>query len=695
MLPDEASVNAGAVKKRAIALPHRREVDGLRALAVVPVLLFHAGYSTFKGGFVGVDVFFVISGFLISSIILREAENDRFSMLAFYERRARRILPALYLVLLVSIIGGWFVMSPWQMKTLMESVLAVSLFASNFYFWRTTDYFAQPAEESPLLHTWSLAVEEQFYIFFPPLLVLLWRRGRTLTWIALTVIAIVSIGLAEWGWRTHPVSNFYLAPGRIWELVAGAMLAIVSLEGSIGSRVTSTVRQIASLVGVALIMIPVFVFDTATPFPSFYALVPVVGTMLVIGFAVEGTFVCTVLATKFFVAIGLISYSLYLWHQPIFALARVASISELSPLQYGGLILAAVVMAVISWRFVEAPFRDRKRVGSKGIAQFSAVTTFAFLLVGVIGWRTDAISGRVKFPDGLAQSFNMTPRSFECFDILHAHDRPSGWECPIGTPSTEKPDFFVFGDSHAMTFLPALEAYAGQSGERGEFTAFAGCAPLLQTRLLRRRGQDERDCAALGVRVFEYAKTRGIGTVILIARWTYFTDGDYKGRDLNHLGSVDNDESSVARTRKVFADGVDATIAAYAAAKIHLVIVEQVPMQRLEPKTIYYKALNSRDPSSTLRELSVTRAERSRIGAYVTSVFDKYRNDPRVTLVNFDNELCDAEVCPVGTLTESYFSDDDHLSIVGAKHVGDALARALARVIVPAAALATPATPAK
>ena len=217
---------------------YRQEIDGLRAVAVIPVVLFHAGFEIFSGGYVGVDVFFVISGYLITSILIRELEQGEFSLVRFYERRARRILPALFFMMLVCIPFAWAWMTPSQIEDFGRSLVAVSLFASNILFWRKIDYFAPAAEENPLLHTWSLAVEEQYYMFFPLFLLLAWRFGRTRVFYMIAAIAAASLLFANGAGATMPVANFYLAPTRAWELLAGSLCAFIHFGRSRGATIS-------------------------------------------------------------------------------------------------------------------------------------------------------------------------------------------------------------------------------------------------------------------------------------------------------------------------------------------------------------------------------------------------------------------------------------------------------------------------
>lgn len=261
---------------------YRPEIDGLRAIAVLPVIFFHAGFSIFKGGYVGVDIFFVISGFLITSILVEELDTGRFSILGFYERRARRILPALFLVLLVCIPFAYSLLLPNQLKDFSQSLIAVSLFVSNILFWQESGYFEPAAEEKPLLHTWSLAVEEQYYIVFPIFLLVFWTTGKPKLSSLLLLVATASLLLCEWGWRNSPSANFYLAPTRAWELLAGSLTAFVVAKFGVQRN------NIISWIGFFLIAFAIFGFNKNMPFPSSLGLVPVLGTVLILAFS-KGT----------------------------------------------------------------------------------------------------------------------------------------------------------------------------------------------------------------------------------------------------------------------------------------------------------------------------------------------------------------------------------------------------------------------
>lgn len=366
---------------------YRREIDGLRALAVIPVILFHGGFETFSGGFVGVDVFFVISGYLITSIIIKELEAGSFTLAGFYERRARRILPALFFILLVTLPFAWAWLLPHELSDFGKSLAAVAVFGSNILFWQQSDYFAADAEFIPLLHTWSLAVEEQFYLFFPLLLLLFWKGGKVRLVTLFLIIGLISLGFSEWAWREYPAANFYLITSRAWELMIGALTGFYLYNRQQPGGIPN---QLGSLVGLLMILYAIFFIDRDLPFPGLYALIPTLGTALVILFGSPNTLVYHLLSIRPMVAVGLISYSAYLWHQPLFVFTRVQGFDEMFHEAYGisslwlhgALGLLALLLAALSWRFVEQPFRNRQRLTRQRIFVLAATGTFIFLAIG-------------------------------------------------------------------------------------------------------------------------------------------------------------------------------------------------------------------------------------------------------------------------------------------------------------------------
>jgi len=365
-------------------MKYRAEIDGLRAIAVVPVVFYHAGFGLVKGGFVGVDIFFVISGYLITTIIKNDLDADKFSLVHFYERRARRILPALFLVILVALPLAWIWLPPRAMTEFAQSIISVSVFSSNIFFWQQSGYFDTATELKPLLHTWTLAIEEQYYIFFPLFLLVMKRFGNRSTVTVLVLAFIVSLALAHWGAYASPVATFYLLPTRAWELAIGSLTAFYLMYEK--RSAPFQVSQAASLLGLGLILFSIFVYDTNTPYPSLYTLAPTIGSALIILFAARGTWVNSLLSLKLLVGIGLISYSAYLWHQPLLVFARYQfALNGPSMMVMGTLAVMTFPLSYLSWRFVEKPFRTRTIFQRDQIFKMASAGIVTSIAVGSVG----------------------------------------------------------------------------------------------------------------------------------------------------------------------------------------------------------------------------------------------------------------------------------------------------------------------
>jgi peptidoglycan/LPS O-acetylase OafA/YrhL len=448
-------------------LNYRAEIDGLRAIAVLPVILFHAGFELFSGGFVGVDIFFVISGYLITTILIEDIEKQQFSILNFYERRARRILPLLFFVMLCCMPFAWAWLAPDKMKDFSQSLVAVSLFVSNVLFWSETGYFDTASEEKPLLHTWSLAVEEQYYLLFPVFLILAWRFGKDRVFWTVVLLASLSFLLSEWGWRNQPTANFYLAPSRAWELLSGSIAAFIVQKYGVKNDNT-----FASM-GLIAILYSIFFYDHTIPFPSAFALVPVLGVVLIILFAGQKTIVAKLLSFRPFVGIGLISYSAYLWHQPLFAFARVKLIEEPSLLFMLALSISSLVLALFSWYVIETPFRKRHVFKAQGpLLVASAVGIIIFMVIGTTGHlKNGFINERIDLPvvknhvtlDEARQLRHLSIRAGIChFNQRGAHKEVDtflkNWRCYSDDEDLMDTQVLIVGDSHSADKAMALRS---------------------------------------------------------------------------------------------------------------------------------------------------------------------------------------------------------------------------------------------
>ena len=376
---------------------YRKEIDGLRALAVLPVVLFHAGFESFSGGFIGVDVFLVISGYLITSIILVEQEKEAFSLVSFYERRARRILPALFLVIFISIIFSYLLMTPGQLIDFAESVIASSLFVSNFHFFQEAGYFSVASELKPLLHTWSLAIEEQFYIFYPLILVFMFSFGRKIIISFLIFSFVFSLILSNFLSTSMPSANYYLIPTRAWELLMGCLGAFY-LQNKDATQINNNfLSEVLSLSGVFVLLSSFFIIDDTFPFPSIWTLLPTIGTLLIIVYGTQETITGRFFSNKIFVGLGLISYSLYLWHQPIFAFSRLLKGDDLNQYHYFILILLSIGLSYVSWTYFENSFRKKNSISSKSLYVLIISFIIFFLSFAAATFYTSGFKARYEF----------------------------------------------------------------------------------------------------------------------------------------------------------------------------------------------------------------------------------------------------------------------------------------------------------
>ncbi len=650
---------------------YRSEIDGLRALAVLPVIFFHAGFQAFSGGFVGVDVFFVISGYLITSIIITEKTSGNFTLINFYERRARRILPALFVVMLACLPFAWLWLLPSNLNDFSKNLIVVPIFSSNFLFSNQSGYFDTAVELKPLIHTWSLAVEEQYYLLFPIFISFLWRKSWPWASRIIFVVALISLMFSNWGAHHYPAATFYLLPTRIWELFIGALVALHLFNHErnlLSERKTSSVLGI---VGLMLIVISIFTFDEGTPFPSFYALIPTIGTALIILFTSQNELVGKWLGNKLFVGLGLISYSAYLWHQPLFAFARIRSLSVPTPSLLLSLSLLAVFLAYLSWKYVEKPFRDKNKFSQKHIFIYSLIGSLIFIGIGITGNVNKGFSQRFDVPKFISDELtgiNDNQSVMNCFkNFKHKKDSTIDF-CFLGDPKGKDSEIAVFGDSHAIAFLSAFDTIGKKIGRSIAHIGLGGCPSLLDVWVLK--GNFETGvCNKLAQRQLEYVRDHKITKVFLVSRWTIYTDGNYEGKKFFHLALNRDDSLNKNTSRKAFEQGLNNTIKAYKDLGAEVYIIAQVPQQLRSTKEIYYSMYDTNfadvQESEFIRKYSVPMYKHAALQSYTRQLFDGHVSKGDIKLINLDSIFCDNARCIFGTIKQPYYTDADHLSAFG------------------------------
>lgn len=508
--------------KKERTIPYRRDIDGLRALAVLMVLVFHFQLSPYgEGGFLGVDIFFVISGYLITSIILKHLNEDTFLFGDFYVKRILRLAPVLFAVLLMAMVGGAFIYLPSQLTELSKQVVATQLYSSNLYFWQNINYFGLHADSVPLLHTWSLAVEEQFYLVFPVFIVAIYRYARPYFWYVIVLSALLSFALNILFLKSDPEATFYLVPTRGWEFLLGSIVVLITqYTPSIGRKVSETL----SLTGITLILAGIFLYTKDISFPGYYALLPCVGTgLIILGGSDQQTFISQVLSKSAPVFIGRLSYSLYLVHWPIHIFAVEILGEKYSIWWRLAMLILTFMLSVLLLRYVEeptrrgSPFKSNKQVYGYYVLGIAASIAICFAVIASHGLPFRFSDSALKMA---AYSQDRPPPMPHCQPKGQPHYTADDF-CLIGE-ATAEPKWLVFGDSHAGAAKEAFDKWLRAKGESGLFMFRHACPPLKGISIFRAKGE----CAKFNANVLEFVTNAPhLTEVVLISTWVYGKTG--------------------------------------------------------------------------------------------------------------------------------------------------------------------------
>lgn len=646
---------------------YRPEIDGLRAIAVIPVVLFHLGLGWLPGGFVGVDVFFVISGYLITRLLLAESAAGPVSLLRFYERRVRRIAPNLVAMLAFTTLAAMIILIPFDLLRFAQSLIAAIGSGSNVLFWLRTGYFEPDSASFPLLHTWSLGVEEQYYLCFP-LLVIATARRPVLFVALLGGSWLASLAIAEWQLAIAPSAAFYLPFARWWELMTGSLIAALPLARGDGSRnaLPGWVALLAPA-GLAAIALAVLVLDAHSRFPGLAALVPCCGTAAVIvGEGLAPGPVGRLLASAALRTIGLASFALYLWHWPVIVFARYVLQRDLAPAEIGAALALIAVLGFASWRWIEVPARrvPLARLGPALALAATALVAFAALAIATRGLPQ-------RYPPALrplALGTEATNPARAGCDSPTPERIAADGVCVIGAAG-RAPRFAVVGDSFADALVPGFAAAATRAGLAGRVYSFAGCAVLAgagNNRACRAHAQ-----AALA----RLAADRSIARVVLVERWTTLFEGRREGA-LPHAPVWLSDDATTAtgaaNNRRVLAQALQRTLALLGPDRV--VVVFGMPEPHVAvPQFATLRAVAglpvpglplARYRARQAGVAALLRAETARSGAH---------------LLDLGSAMCGRVECPVIAGTTPLYSDDNHPT----RDFAVALAPALARAIAP------------
>jgi peptidoglycan/LPS O-acetylase OafA/YrhL len=564
-------------------MEYRKDIDGLRAVAVLAVVFFHGRLPGFSGGFVGVDVFFVISGFLITGLIAEDCRRGRFSFLTFYFRRVRRILPALLCIYFASTALAALLMLPSDMAEFGRSLLSSAAFVSNHFFFHLADYFGGLSEQKPLLHTWSLSIEEQFYLVWPPLFVMVARwRTRWLPY-CVGIAGALSLLASATMVSHHKEAAFFLAPLRAWELLLGAALAILPRQPAISGRSA----QISAGVGLSLIIASIVLLDESQPFPGLLALPACLGTaMLILVGTHAAPLVTRVLSLRPAVAVGLISYSLYLWHWPLLALARYHFDRPLRWTELVSILSASLLAAIVTYRYVEQPARHLRfhlapRLVGAGVLSLGAIALVGHQIDKSRGW-TFNLDPEIRRLDRISRTKNNYRNSCSGAKTLSRTDEA----CTFGPPrSFGSYDMVIIGDSHADHYPPTMSVLAQQAGLSGRQVSAGRCLALFGYYEITGTPAQQAACRSLRDGMAQFVdKNPRLQLAVLAHHWSSYA-GKTIWEDVQpiYLLGSKHDQLSAQRSLEVLRQSLEQTIDFLTARGIHVLLMGEVPLYDRDP----------------------------------------------------------------------------------------------------------------
>lgn len=637
---------------------HRADIDGLRGLAILSVVLYHASASLMPGGYIGVDIFFVLSGYLITGILLKDLAAGQFSLRRFYARRIRRIYPALLTVLATCLIAGALLLLPSEYAMLGKHTGTSTLFTTNIVLWEEAGYFDTVSDFKPLLHLWSLAVEEQFYIVWPLLLWCAWRfRHVLLLLVGLFALSLLaSIVLTPW----KPSMSFYLPPSRFWELMAGGLLAYAELKHRF-TEWSPQMRAALSTFGLLAIGVALVWFTKASPYPGWRAMFPVFGTVAILAAGKPAMLNRTLFASAPMVALGNISYPLYLWHWPLLAFVRILHGEEGTPLARGGAVALAVILAWLTTRYIERPIR----FGSLRHSSRTIVVLFVgMLLVGAAGYCVKGGHGLTQWRGLNSQRLKDLSDStgFKATKVACGIEHKADW-CVKSREGA--PDAVVYGDSHADHLFPGL---ADDTTHNWLLLGQSACPPLKDIKVTVEEADTCREKNEDALRII--TGTPSIRTVALSALGPYYMGDtsftpEHRGKmeaKYRKLESTHADEAGLSKA-ELYRAGLNRTISALEKAGKKVVLVVDIPELNFMPENCLERPLQLLPPKcSIIKEQFDARAQ-----SYHAMIATLAKAHPNMRVFDGSAYFCDETECHAGTTEMLYYRDSHHLSLRGSR----------------------------
>jgi peptidoglycan/LPS O-acetylase OafA/YrhL len=642
-------------------MTYRPDIDGLRAIAVLAVILYHAEIPGFGGGYVGVDVFFVISGYLITQLLAGSAEKPLRSRLKdFYLRRARRILPALFATSLIVAVAAAAIFLPWDLATFGRYLAATPVFWTNVAAWATGGgYFSSKLVHTPIAHFWSIAIEEQFYLFYPLTFAFICRYVPRLQRKALIALALASFAVCIWGSYHAPAASYFLAPSRAWELLLGGVLA-TSGQRSLKSQLANELLAVAALVTLAFVTKQ---YGPNIRYPGWYAIAPCAASAILIQTGrQQSTLVGKLLSLRPFVFTGLISYSLYLWHYPVLVLANYYLLEEVHGFGLGVLIACIYLLAVASWKWIEIPIRRRQLLESnRRFASWALIVSIVLLVTGILFWKSDGLPWRFPPETRVRGNAWLWEGDFlpKC-EKLSLDQIASGRLCSVGPQDNNAIRGLVWGDSHAMVLLPAYEQLARLHHMRLFFAVRFSCRPLVGAINRQWNESDRKYCGGFNAAVVQAVRQLDPRLLILNAHWI---DVD---ADVVSQSSTDADPGD-----SNFKRGLRETLRETGSINRSVCIVLDVPEFKYDLPTALGVA---RKRGSAEDFLKLTRAEaQEHFSGPEHDIRALAQQNRMLQYVDPKDLLCRGDSCIFESSGQLLYGDPDHLSLAGAQFITSAL----------------------
>ena len=668
-------------------MQYRTEVDGLRAIAVISVIFYHLGLITIGAGFAGVDVFFVISGYLIGGLILNECAAGDFRFRNFFARRARRIFPALFAVILLSFAAGWIIMLPKDYQYFLGGGATALLSLSNIWFASRIDYFNPQTEQDPLIHTWSLGVEEQFYLIVPILLVLGWKFFRSYLLLTLIVLAVASFLLAIWMSDKHPQLSFYMLPSRAWELLVGVIIAL--RERQLRDFVSDLQAAIIGNLSLLVLILALLLLPKGVDWPGAFTLVPVLATAGVLSYGSQVSLAKRMLSSQPLRMIGLISYSAYLIHQSFIGfMSYLDTAPRTLPVKLI-LLLSTFILAYLSWRLIETPFRQQripKYVG-RGLLSAAAI---GIVGLAIVGDKTDGIPKRFsgQIGDILAVENTYGANNKRCLNVRENVPKLDlDATCVLGPNKSQS--VAIWGDSHGAAIIDAVADELAKDDVATRTYLLSSCLPV--PGLLNHGQKRAARCAEFNQRVLAHIKADDtLKVVVLVATWdNYFMSTDHP----NMFGEIGEDSfysypatgspyMADDERRKSVQDAVSLLLKQLVAAGKSVVIVQSNPRPNVNIPRFFARKINNGEVFS--EEYGYDRryfeAQVELSYSIMQDAASNY-NTTQVSLVYPETVLCDNDACKVIIDDEIMFSDDNHLSVLGSKRVAIPIVESVSQML--------------